>query len=1429
MSCKKKKKRKIKKKSLIIIIGIIIIFSIISIGAFGLYRQSPFQIVRTISQNILTLDLQQAQKGQEDNLGTAIINKEWRLKQLDKGWNVKIENSTEQITEICLYNPSAKSINDIDLTKSLYDREGIKIKDLNRQVTSISAQQKYGYCYTTKNEEYIKFGEHSTILEYISIINAEHLDENREFISDISDKVKYLDNNFSEEIPNRHFVRVVFQINLTSSNDITFFANSSGTTDIEVYLKDSDELIDKFYNVSEFKRYSVYLNNFTGSSDTFDLKIIGNSITFDQIVDPPIEIDTCQELQDISNDGTADYILIGDVDCGGFAFSPLFHSGAFTGSLNGQGYTISNLLINITDSSNENGLFGDCNGPSFGNFSMINFTGQTNGGSFGAVCGAFYGDAKNIYIQGSLSSSGGSLGGAFGSAGTSTINNITINISLSKTGTYTGGLAGTSSTASISNITIYIPEGINCGTDSCGGLIGEVTSTATLKNIISYANLTCGSSGVCGGLVGYINNAGATITNATVYGNVSSTTTSVGGLVGSSKGIIKNSSAYGDVSGTSSVGGFAGGSSGTIDSCKSSGDVYGSSSNVAGFVGSLSGTVNNSYSTGNVVLSSSSARVGGFIGDTSSGNAHNSYAIGNVTNGASASGDTGGFVGEAVTITFKNCFSTGGASGGSKIGIFGGDNDGATITNVYGNNHTRNPDVMWGSGTSTGTAISNNQAYFYDISNAPLSSWDFTNIWCDLNDDTDFPTLIWEGCAAAGDSTPPLSYLQAPTNDSTVTTATHYFNATFTDETALSNSSFMLWNSTNDRINVTNSSIIGTQNSTNLSVTLPYEDDFHWNYRVCDSSANCASNSSNWSLSYTTPQIDLEVLYPTTSINVNQNNFFNVTVNITCRNANCGEVNVSLDPPTKVKKTSTTTKICKDKKCNLILYSGTKNVYEDGMWKDVKDAKSLKGSGIECVVESDGEHFVECLDWNYTTKKIKVNIKDDKNKNKDIPIINYKIDTDLNGNKISIKDKEEKVRFEDVNEKYDFLIKSEYNDELHFGEKSTVVVLQDANTENLEDTYVDETFADTNYGSLTWLSATCDTIPINGNYILIKFNISTIPSNQIIDKADFNMYLYDNGLDSGESINITAHHYYNQTWLETFPTWNNKPTAGTDYNTTEDSKRKISTGESGWKNWTVLNSVITDYNEGNSNYSLYFLVPEYAGTSPCGERNWYYSKEYSNAVYRPFLNITYTESPKSGLVSTVEGATPFYTNGSNPNTTTTLNKDVSKKIIFWVNATGSTGVNHTFYVYTNQTADETISNISGNWYVNITGVATDTTFSVTMPTETTTGVWHPDNKSHKNVDAHNQTSSVPLFNITNDGNVDLNISLILNATTSADIVCFADDDNTPTGGTVITNVLNVIHDNLASGDSIGIWLWTNFTDSSKRTETRYANITVEET
>lgn len=120
----------------------------------------------------------------------------------------------------------------------------------------------------------------------IVIIKAEHLDENREFVSDIYGEVREKDNNWSEPIEASHYVRVRFEKPLTKENDITVFARSAGGS-IEIYRQDGNVAVAEINGIAEAGWYSTFLDSL-GEEEAadFDLRVLGNSIEFDYIVDP---------------------------------------------------------------------------------------------------------------------------------------------------------------------------------------------------------------------------------------------------------------------------------------------------------------------------------------------------------------------------------------------------------------------------------------------------------------------------------------------------------------------------------------------------------------------------------------------------------------------------------------------------------------------------------------------------------------------------------------------------------------------------------------------------------------------------------------------------------------------------------------------------------------------------------------------------------------------------------------------------------------------------------------------------------------------------------------------------------------------------------------------------------------------------------------
>src|SRR3989344_1067631 len=124
----------------------------------------------------------------------------------------------------------------------------------------------------------------------IIITKAEHLDQNRTFISDIYQEVIEKDGKWSEPINSEEVVRVTFEIPLKSNNDITIFPRIvSGDPRIEVYsINNLAYKIAEFNNLKDNEYNKIFLTNLTGEEHTFDLVVLGGSVEFDHIIDPTI-------------------------------------------------------------------------------------------------------------------------------------------------------------------------------------------------------------------------------------------------------------------------------------------------------------------------------------------------------------------------------------------------------------------------------------------------------------------------------------------------------------------------------------------------------------------------------------------------------------------------------------------------------------------------------------------------------------------------------------------------------------------------------------------------------------------------------------------------------------------------------------------------------------------------------------------------------------------------------------------------------------------------------------------------------------------------------------------------------------------------------------------------------------------------------------
>lgn len=412
-----------------------------------------------------------------------------------------------------------------------------------------------------------------------------------------------------------------------------------------------------------------------------------------------LAIANVNDLQDMNNDLTGNYYLTGDIDAtatsgwnGGEGFIPIgFPSGQFTGTFDGNGYTISNLFIN-RPSSNGQALFAD-----------------TYGGDTDSVV-VF----KNVTLT-NVNITGEWLVAAL--LGVGQWNTAVINCHSSGTinGTSdTGGLIGLleafqkPSWAYNSSSSCTVVGRDDGGEDpySIGGFIGEAYGT----NIESQYPL-----------------AVVTIQNCFATGNVTSAddrSTNMGGFAGQvlgTNGIVYGCYATGGVTAAAQSGGFFGMSPSAITGdtpflikeCYSTGTVTGIGGAVyddtlGGFGGYLLGnyTVQNCYTWSPVVGTDATVRVAGFI----AGN-YNTTAT--------------------KPTSIINCYSAASLSGGtSEDGFISLVDDDTTITSCYWDTDVSGTESS-GGGIGKTTTQMQTQSTFED------TGWDFDTIWemtCESNE-----------------------------------------------------------------------------------------------------------------------------------------------------------------------------------------------------------------------------------------------------------------------------------------------------------------------------------------------------------------------------------------------------------------------------------------------------------------------------------------------------------------------------------------------------------------------------------------------------------------------------------------------------------------------------------------------------------------------
>lgn len=341
--------------------------------------------------------------------------------------------------------------------------------------------------------------------------------------------------------------------------------------------------------------------------------------------DSPFLIDSRDGLESMATDLDGYYKLTSDIDLASTDWTPIGNSssGAFTGSLDGNGHTIDNMKIELTGNT-ETGLFGKLeNGAIIKNLTLENVdVNVSNNGSYGtgAIAGEAYanGPGTEVIITGctvegsvrGMSYCGGVVGYTYTNEGTVTINDCAFSGTVTSRGYYAGGI-----------VSYFDVESGDVAIQGCYNA-GEITITG---DGTGRHNL--------GGIVGSFANDGGIVTVKNCYntGKIVAQTTNthfVGGIVGqggSANGgsfTMQNCYNTGEVGGTRFVGGIIGdayaasGGSAEISGCVSLGHPVTASLEKASRINGMEHTT--ATMSNNLALSPMIVQIGSFAKDMSS-------------------------------------------------------------------------------------------------------------------------------------------------------------------------------------------------------------------------------------------------------------------------------------------------------------------------------------------------------------------------------------------------------------------------------------------------------------------------------------------------------------------------------------------------------------------------------------------------------------------------------------------------------------------------------------------------------------------------------------------------------------------------------------------------------------------------------------------
>jgi len=491
----------------------------------------------------------------------------------------------------------------------------------------------------------------------------------------------------------------------------------------------------------------------------------------------PIQISTFEQLMAIDDSVenlSKDYILMNDIDVqnstlfkpiGSYSYTMItdeYTGNPFTGTFNGNGYTISNVTFSNNNTMTA-GLFGGVERASISNLSLenISLTGQYDVG--GLIGRANHTKIMNCSIVNSdicLISGKGRVGGLVGRLHNSNVSNSyaisnvegkdsvgcfvgAIDNSIVSGSYATGNVDGENGVGSFagtmwdsSSIFDSYATGNVIGSYIVGGFVGGMWDSSSIFD--SYATSSAIIKSIGNETSDTIDTPIITLTNNETKSTIVNPADSAGIMpdiyVGGFAGYVHNNSsisrsyAIGNAEGTSYVGGFIGGmsESSMISESYATGNATGSN-NVGGFVGGMNNSsISNSYAAGNAIGSNN---IGGFAGGISDAAVSYCYSIGN-SKAISDGNNIGGFAGYQKNSKIMSCFSPTKAGHDNGLSIVKPDAD------------LKKKETF----EATYSILPANPTDFSKPWNISSSS-DSSSIWY-VDENNDYPKLLWNSSSS---------------------------------------------------------------------------------------------------------------------------------------------------------------------------------------------------------------------------------------------------------------------------------------------------------------------------------------------------------------------------------------------------------------------------------------------------------------------------------------------------------------------------------------------------------------------------------------------------------------------------------------------------------------------------------------------------------